>query len=61
MYERTTAPSAIPVSYYKHLHVSVTSVTIFKVYGMNIRSTAEVVYDEILQDLVHCNNSMKIV
>jgi hypothetical protein len=35
------------------------STTIFRVYSINIRTTIEVLYDEILQDLVPCKNGTK--
>jgi hypothetical protein len=37
------------------------SAVVFRVYSINIRSTIEVMYDEILQDLVHCTNGIKFL
>ena len=37
------------------------SATIFRVYNVNIRSTVDVTYGEILQDLVHCINGIKFL
>ena len=42
MYEPINAHSAIHVLYYEHLHVSATSVIIFRAFIKNIRSTTEV-------------------
>jgi hypothetical protein len=60
MYEPAHTHLTVHAFYYKHLHVSVTSVTIVKVYSINIRSTKDV-YDEILQNLIHCKNSIKFL
>ena len=51
--------SAMHVLDYQNRHVSVTSVNIFRVYSMNIMSAMEVMCEEILRDLVHCENSIK--
>ena len=41
--------------------VSVTFVIIFRVCTISIRSSIEVVYDEILQKLAHCKSSVKLL
>ena len=58
MYKPTNAHSAIRVVYYQYLHVTVISLTIFRVYSINIRNIIQVEYNEILQHLVHCKNSI---